>query len=193
MPAYKDKKTGKWYVKFYYEDFTGELQQKFKRGFERKKDALDWERDFLVSKQGTPDLPFEALWKEYKDDLMHQIQDSTWEGKIGIVDTKILPYFKGIPVNEIDEHSIRKWQNWILSLKKWNGEPYSQTYIKSINNQLSAILNHAVVYYKLPYNPMHRTGSIGQKHAEEQAFWTYSEFNQFIKYFEDDKLYYLVF
>lgn len=132
--------------------------------------ALDWEYDFKNRKQGQPEMSFAALWEEYKEDLRNRIKELTWATKIHIVDKRILPFFKDTPINEIDEKMVRKWQNWILDLKKPSGESYSDTYIKTISNQLSAILNHAVTYYKLPYNPVHRTGSIGQKHAEKMEF-----------------------
>ena len=32
-------------------------------------------------------------------------------------------------------------------------KPYSQTYLKTLHNQLSAIFNHAVRYYELRSNP----------------------------------------
>ena len=47
MSAYKDKKTNKWYVFFYYEDWQGNKKGKTKRGFNTKKKALEWEREFL--------------------------------------------------------------------------------------------------------------------------------------------------
>lgn len=37
MPAYKDKKTGKWYASFYYANWKGVREKKMKRGFETKK------------------------------------------------------------------------------------------------------------------------------------------------------------
>lgn len=52
--------------------------------------------------------------------------------------------------------------------------------MKTINNQLSAILNYAVKFYNLPGNPMHKTGSIGKKNADTMNFWTVDEFNKFI-------------
>lgn len=193
MPAYKDKTTGTWYTQFYYKTFTGENKKKRKRGFKRKSDALEWEADFKRRKKGSPEMTFSAFWQEYKEDMKDRLKEATWESKINIVDTKILPFFHSTPINEINEHKIIKWQNWILSLKKKNGEPYASTYIKSINNELSAIINHAVTFYNLPKNPIHKTGSIGQKHAEKMDFWTLDEFNQFITYFEKDPLYNLVF
>ena len=53
MPAYKDKKTGKWYASFYCMNWKGVREKKMKRGFETKKAALEWEREFLrQSKMG---------------------------------------------------------------------------------------------------------------------------------------------
>ena len=40
MPAYKDSKTGTWFVKFYCKDWTGENKQIKKRGFATKREAL---------------------------------------------------------------------------------------------------------------------------------------------------------
>lgn len=42
MPAYKDSKTGTWFVKFYCKDWTGENKQIKKRGFATKREALDY-------------------------------------------------------------------------------------------------------------------------------------------------------
>ena len=40
MSAYKDKKTGKWFVFFYYRDWQGKNKGKTKRGFQTKREAL---------------------------------------------------------------------------------------------------------------------------------------------------------
>lgn len=39
MPSYKDEKTGTWYVKLYYTDYTGTRRQKMKRGFALQREA----------------------------------------------------------------------------------------------------------------------------------------------------------
>ena len=56
MPAYKDSKTGKWYTSFYYTNWNGVREKKLKRGFETKKAALEWERDFLMKSQANLDM-----------------------------------------------------------------------------------------------------------------------------------------
>ena len=48
MAAFKNKDNGTWYVQFRYTDWKGERQQKLKRGFATKREALEWEREFLI-------------------------------------------------------------------------------------------------------------------------------------------------
>ena len=51
MAAFKNKDNGTWYVQFRYTDWKGERQQKLKRGFATKREALEWGREFLMEKQ----------------------------------------------------------------------------------------------------------------------------------------------
>ena len=73
---------------------------------------------------------------------------------------------------DIEPIHIRRWQNSLMKDEK-NFKPI---YLKSINNQLNAIFNYAVKYYKLPNNPVRLCGSMGKKHAERMEFWTKEEF-----------------
>lgn len=62
---------------------------------------------------------------------------------------------------------------------------YTETYLKAINNQMSAILNFAVNNDYIPSNPMHKCGSMGKKHAEGLQFWTLDEFKLFFEAIKD--------
>lgn len=61
MAAFKNKDNGTWYVQFRYTDWKGERQQKLKRGFATKREALEWEREFLMEKQADVNMTFESL------------------------------------------------------------------------------------------------------------------------------------
>ena len=61
MPAYKDKNNGTWYCKFYYKDWSGVLKQKWKRGFDTKKEAQEFERNFLQRKSFSQDILLDHL------------------------------------------------------------------------------------------------------------------------------------
>ena len=47
MPAYYNEDAKKWYCKFYYKDWQGNHKQKKKSGFKLKRDAQEWENNFL--------------------------------------------------------------------------------------------------------------------------------------------------
>lgn len=74
MPAYKDEKTGTWYCKFYYVDWTGTRRQKMKRGFKLQREAKDWERSFLKKQSGSPDMTFQALYDLYLEDIRSRLK-----------------------------------------------------------------------------------------------------------------------
>lgn len=47
MSVHKDKKTNTWTVKRRYTDWTGATKNLTKRGFALKRDAQEWEQEFL--------------------------------------------------------------------------------------------------------------------------------------------------
>ena len=69
MPAYKNKESGKWYVVTQYTDWTGARKQKCKRGFDTRREALEWEQKFQQQNAGDLDMSFEAFVEIYTTDL----------------------------------------------------------------------------------------------------------------------------
>ena len=61
MLAYKDETRNNWYCAFYFEDWNGERKKKMKRGFETKKAAQDWERQFLLQRRWFRERPIGRL------------------------------------------------------------------------------------------------------------------------------------
>ena len=51
MGAFKCKDGGTWFAQFRYVDWKGEKQQKTKRGFATKREALEWERQVLMKQR----------------------------------------------------------------------------------------------------------------------------------------------
>lgn len=128
------------------------------------------------------DIMFPVLVENYMDDLSTRLKPTTMETKRSIFETKITPYFMNFKVYEIDALAVRLWQNELLKYRDEKGNPYSDTYLRSINNQLSAILNYATVYYHLQNNPCKQTGSIGKSDADAMQIWTLDQFERFIEY-----------
>ena len=63
MSAYKDKTQGTWYVSFRYIDWTGKKTQKLKRGFKTKKEALNYEKEFMMLSGKLNDAPSGRLFR----------------------------------------------------------------------------------------------------------------------------------
>lgn len=180
MPAFKDKKRNSWYAAFYYTDWTGKRLKKLKRGFANKKEAQDWEKHFLLEKSANLDMTFGDFWARYEADIRPQIRENTWKSKKFVVDLKILPYFKDLVMRDITPREVIQWQNEMREATDKDGNPYSGTYLRKMQAELSAIFNHAVKYYALPKNPAVIAGPLGEHHADEMKFWTKDEYMQFI-------------
>lgn len=174
MPTYKDEKTGTWYCKFYYIDWTGSRKQKLKRGFKLQRDAKEWERVFLEKQACNPDMTFQALYELYMEDISARLKESTVDAKKRNIQCRILPHFKDKPINQITPSDVRKWQNLLIA------DGLKPTTLRSLNSYLSSVLNFAVKYYGLAKNPCSIAGSIGKNYADRMEFWTHDEFKQFI-------------
>jgi len=191
MSIHKDKRTGKWYSHVRFEDWRGQRQRKIKRGFATKKEALEWERAFLLQRADDLSMTFEQFFKVYEGDRKPRLRESTWLNKEYVVRDKIMPYFADKPLQDITPKEIIRWQNALLESRDKNGKPYSQTYLKTVYNQLTAIFSHAFKYYGLKSNPASKVGSIGKKHADEMTFWTRDEYEKFAEItMRDPRLYY---
>ena len=95
------------------------------------------------------------------------------------IKTKITPYFGKRKINEITTKDVIAWQNELLAYRDEKHKPYSQTYLKTLHNQLSAIFNHAVRYYDLHSNPAAKAGNMGNEERKEMLFWTKEEYQKF--------------
>lgn len=146
MAVYKDK-NGTWYVSARYTNWKGEADRKVKRGFETKREAAEWEKNFFLENAGNLDMTFEAFYQLYKQNTKDRIKLNTWKTKESVIEGKILPYFRSRRMNEIKPRDVVNWQNTMMKKTDENGKPFSPVYLKTIHNQLSAIFNHAVKFY----------------------------------------------
>ena len=179
MPVFKNEDNGTWYVMARYVNWKGERKQKCKRGFATKKEAQEWERMFQLQNSSDLDMSFEAFTELYINDVKNRLKENTWLTKEHIIRTKILPYFGKLKISEISTKEIITWQNEMFAYRDEKKKPYSQTYLKTLHNQLSAIFNHAVRYYELRSNPAAKVGNMGSEEHKEMLLWTKEEYKKF--------------
>ena len=177
MPAYKDEKRNTWYCQFWINDFTGKKKHIVKRGFKTRREAKEYEDKYRESKNETSSITLGGLYESYKQIYIPTLKLSTQDNKKQLIESYILPYFENRKVNEITSKDIAKWQ-----LEVQRGKKLSNTYLKSINTQMSALFNFARKHYGLALNPVTIAGPMGKKKpTEEMQFWTLDEFNRFIQ------------
>ena len=179
MAVYKDEKTNTWMVYYRVTDWKGDRKQSTKRGFQTKRDALAWEREFLNKTQADLSMTFASFVDTYTVDMKNRIKENTWHTKEHIIRTKILPYFGKRKISDIQPRDIIAWQNEMIKGRDKNGKKYSPVYLKTLHNQLSAIFNHAVKFYGLKENPAAKVGNMGKARNREMLFWTQEEYQKF--------------
>ena len=187
MKAEKDIKTGKWLIQYRYTDWQGNRKKSTKRGFDTKREAEQWYREFSAKKQQSVNMLFSDFVEIYLKDMETRLREHTMIGKRYAIEQKIIPYFGKRRLSDIKAVDIRKWQNELMK------KDYAPTYLRAIQNQLNAIFNYAIKYYDLPSNPCLKAGSMGKKHADEMQFWTKEEYDRFISGIEVGSRYYVIF
>lgn len=193
MPVYKNEKNGTWYAMVRYKDWTGQNKQKCQRGFATRREALEWEAQFKLQKTADIDMTLEAFYELYEQDVRPRLKENTWLTKQVIIEKKILPYLGKRKLSEITAKDVIDWQNEMMKLKKPNGEPLSQCYLKTIHAELSALFNHAEKYYQLNINPARNAGCMGQEENKEMSFWTKEEYLKFAEAIMDRPISYYAF
>ena len=172
----KGKNTTTYGIEFYYRDkLTGKLIKKRKQGFSTRGAAKKFKEEFLVNMENKVDISFGTLVSLYLEDCQARLKPTTFSNEKYLMELRILPFFKELKITEITPLHIRKWQTNLLNDEK----KLKPTYLRSLNNQLNAVLNYAVKYYDLSKNPVRHCDPFGEKYANEMLFWTKEEFFKF--------------
>ena len=197
MAVYRDKSNGydgkTWRVAVYYTDWQGNRKKHEKRGFKTKHSAQEYEKEFLAKKKHDVNMGFCAFVDLYMDDIKPHIKLTTYATKENIIEKHIKPYFANKSLSGISSVDVLQWQNSLLTLRDDDGKGYSPTYLRSVQNQLNAIFNHAVRYYNLPKSPCAATKKMGKSKAKEMQFWTKDEYMAFAEVMKEKPVSYYAF
>ena len=142
MTAIREE-NGSWTSQFWYKDIYGKRKHKCKRGFEKKSDAETFELDYTNRARGSMDMRLADFVDVYAEDVKPTIREYTWATREYIINDKIIPKFGTKRMRDITVLDVIDWQNEILAFRKENGEPYSETYVRTVNSAFASIMNHA--------------------------------------------------
>lgn len=178
MPVYRSE-NGTFYVQCFYKDARGVKRHKVKRGFPSEYEALSWEAEFKESHKGVMDMVFAEFFDVYAAEMRPRIRLNTWINKEYMFRDKILPYFGKMRMSDIKAIDIVRWQNQVMESVDRNGKPYAPSYLRTLNNQVNAVFNHAERYYGLSPNPVKSVSKMGSKKTGAMQFWTKDEYLRF--------------
>lgn len=184
---YQTQKGIKWIAKFTYEDLNTHLVKTvYKRGFDSKRAAKVFEEEYLDNlaiesgeKEPIRERTFEDVYYEYLSSHRREdIKDSTLMTKYNIFEHHIFPTFRDVLIDEITDDDIANWQNTVKECRKPNGNPFSPSYLRTIQSQLNSIINYAFQKGYIHQNPLVDIKNMGIK-DKRVGIWTMEEYEKF--------------
>lgn len=164
--AYKEKDTKKWSAQWFETTAKGEKKKRRKRGFETKREALEYERQKKLSSSRSMDMKLSEFMEVYFEDKQNELKDRTMKNKRYMMEQHIIPYFGEQMLSEITASQIIQWQNEMQT------KGFSESYLRMIQNQLTCIFTHASRIYDLHTNPCKKVKRMGNSDSRSLDFWT---------------------
>lgn len=169
MAVYKDQKRGTWYVKYSVPDaITGKRKQALKRGFQTKREALEFESKQRLSKDPRSDITFEELSERYFD---YRKQKPQTRQKQTVILQMYTDFRK--PVAKLTKGDLMEWYLW---LDRTDLKPVTKNLVLTI---VKSIFKYGADFYDLP-NPSAPLRRFKMPKKEMQT-WTPEQFDQFIR------------
>lgn len=185
MPVYKDSETNTWYSQFYYVDWDGKRKHTTKRGFNRKRDAEEYEAKFKYSKK-RENVSLRTLIELYQDNLkkrllLKTIKPTTVQHYNDMTRQYILPYFDlDQPLSKLNAEQLNEW---ITNIAQKNSAMTKQNLalssVRTIKNFLAVLLNFAVKKHFLATSPMLDAEKVAEPKKEPVKVWGQNEYFTF--------------
>ena len=168
MSVYKDERYNTWYFIVRYKDKQANKTKQYKRrGFEKKKDAQTAEKKFLehLNTPSNRNLTFEEVSRDYMTYSIGRKKERTIEIQNNLIKTVLIPYFKQMNIHKIKPRDIDDFYRSII-------DRYTNSSMKNIRRNLSAIMNFAVNFYNLEKNIVNIV-ELPRKHEKVKLkYWT---------------------
>ena len=153
--AYKEKDTKMWTAQWFETNAKGEKRKRRKRGFETKREALEYECQKKLNNSRSMDMQLAEFVDVYFQDKKNELKDRTRKNKRYMMDQHIIPYFGDKKMSEISASQIIQWQNEMQT------KGFSEAYLRMIQNQLTCLFSHASRIYDLSVNPCKKVKRMG--------------------------------
>ncbi len=191
MPQYLDRKTGKWFAKFRWTDYTGLRKDKKKCGFRTKHEAAEFERNFLGNSNEGGNIKLSSLLDEYHDFQQRHL-GSLGSLKVFERTRKYIDiHFQGFlsrPIREITSLAIIGFADYLMS------QGLKPATVRTYYNNMRRVFTFAVKHYgfkrdildRATMPRMPRSLEQSNQEIEDSKFLTRDEFIELMRREKND-------
>jgi len=147
LPVYKDEERKSWYYKVRYKDIYGRNQQKMKRGFKKRGDAIRAEAEFLASIKDTfsDEVTFEEV---FEHNIKHKrLKDKTINRRRNEYIKHIQPFFGHMKVKDVNVQHVMDFKT------KLENHFDSLNSARTVYSNFKILINHSVKFFNLKIDP----------------------------------------
>ena len=118
--AYKEKDTKKWTAQWFETNARGEKKKRRKRGFETKREALEYERQKKLNNSRSMDMKLSEFMEVYFEDKQNELKERTVKNKQYMMEQHIIPYF-GMAVGTLEGNlAVKVLDEYVKDFQKRN-------------------------------------------------------------------------
>ncbi|GED33987.1 tyrosine-type recombinase/integrase [Brevibacillus centrosporus] len=177
MPVYKDEERKTWYYKVRYKDMYGRNQQKMKRGFKKRGDAILAEAEFLASIQ-TAFSDEVTVDEVFEHNIKHKrFKEKTIRRRTNEYKLHIQPLFGHMKIRDINVQHVVNFK------AKLESEFVSLNSARTVYSNFKILINHSVKFFGLKVDPTLVVGAI-QRVKPKINFIKRDEFERKINNFD---------
>lgn len=182
----KRSKDGRsWYFRVPYTNLSGKRIQHYSKNYHTKKEALQAEREFLLTECERTDnknMKFKDLYEAFYEYQKEKVKETTFQTYKDRV-----PFLKMLDDIKLVDFNIMHFEKW---KKEMNKRDIANSYKNDILKFLKAILNFGTKYYDFNFSSVYNKMTNFTNPSEvkkEMDFYTFDEFHKFISYETDLK------
>ncbi|ERT36391.1 MULTISPECIES: tyrosine-type recombinase/integrase [Fusobacterium] len=168
----KGEYTGRWNARFTIKLLNNKSKRIFKRGFNSKKEALEYEKKVILDNSLGSNIPFKVAVNQYLEFKKLRIKELTYMNMSNILNS--ITYFDNLLISDITPIQISNFQNDLL--RKYKGSS-----IRTINAYVKMLFTWCVRYKNLASNPFDMVDRLKLETKKRMDIITVDEFNQIIK------------
>lgn len=177
MPVYQDIERKTWYFKVRYKDMYGRNKQKLKRGFKKRKEAIQAEAEFISSIKNSfsDEVTFDEV---FNHNITHKkLKEKTIRRRTNEYNKHIKPFFGHMKVKDLNAQHVMDFKS------RLENHFESLNSARTVYSNFKILINHSVKFFGLKVDPSILVEPI-QRVRPKINFIKRDEFEELVKEFE---------